>query len=392
MGVGAAGLVAGWLVLAALATLASAITLRLLRRPQPWPVATPSVLVLVPVRGAGPILPGFLAALAAQDWPNWRVAFTVESAADPAHAVLAAYVAAHPGRATLAVAGPAEGRGQKVQNLLAALRERRPDDAAVVTLDADTLPPPGLLRELLRPVLTGQGAVASGYRWVLPAPGAGWAAEALSLIETGIATLPRSAGWNICWGGATAIGRDALDHLNLPRLWDRALSDDLVLTRAARAAGLLVYAPLTVRPPSPVAMDAGEAYEFAARQYRLLRLHLPVFWLLAGLAVSLPLLGGAAALAGVVAGDPAALACLGLALLLHGIRLRLRGAIAGAVLPPEALAEARRVLGRGAWLWPAAGLLALAAWLGSAFGREIAWAGRRYRLDREGRVTRMRAT
>ena len=87
------------------------------------------------------------------------------------------------------------------------------------------------------------------------------------------------------------------------------------------------------------------------------------------------------------AGDPAALACLGLALLLHGIRLRLRGAIAETVLPPEAAAEARRVLDRGAWLWPAAGLLALAAWLGSAFGREIAWAGRRYRLDREGRVT-----
>jgi len=200
------------------------------------------------------------------------------------------------------------------------------------------------------------------------------------------------SGWNICWGGATAIGRDALDRLDLPRLWDRAMSDDLVLTRAARAAGLLVYAPLTVRPPSPVTTDAGEAYEFAARQYRLLRLHLPVFWLLAGLAVSLPLLGGTAALAGVAAGDPAALACLGLALLLHGIRQRLRGAIAAAVLPQDAAAEARHVLGRGAWLWPAAGLLAMAAWLGSGFGREIAWAGRRYRLDREGRVTGTRAT
>jgi ceramide glucosyltransferase len=399
MGIVAAGLVAGWLVLAALATLASAVTLRLLRRPQPWPEATPPVLVLVPVRGAGPILPGFLAALAAQDWPNWRVAFAVESAEDPAHAVLAAHVAAHPGRATLVVAGPvegrgqagpAEGRGQKVQNLLAALRELRSADAALVTLDADTLPPPGLLRALLRPVLTGQGAIASGYRWVLPAPGAGWAAEALSMIETGIATLPRSAGWNICWGGATAIGRDALDRLDLPRLWDRAMSDDLVLTRAAREAALLVYAPLTVRSPSPVATDAGEAYEFAARQYRLLRLHLPVFWLLAGLAVLLPLLGGAAALGRAAAGDPAALACLGIALLLHGTRLRLREAIAGVVLPPDAAAEARRVLGRGTWLWPAAGLLALAAWFGSGIGREIAWAGRIYRLDPTGRVTALR--
>ena len=200
--------------------------------------------------------------------------------------------------------------------------------------------------------------------------------EALSLIETGVATLPRSPSWNICWGGATAIGRAALDRLDLPRLWDRAMSDDLVLTRAARAAGLLVYAPLTVRPPSPVALDTSGVLEFGMRQYWLLRLHLPVFWPVVGLGVVLPALGGAAALAGVVAGDPAALACISLAMLLHGIRIRLRGAIAEAVLPPEAAAEARRVLGHGAWLRPAAGLLALAAWLGSGFGREITWAGR----------------
>ena len=391
MGVVAAGLVAGWLMVALVATLASAVTRHLLRRPQPWPEATPPVLVLVPVRGAGPLLPGFLAALAAQDWPDWRVAFAVESADDPAHPLLAAYVAAHPGRATLAMAGPAQRRGQKVQNLLAALGALRPADAAVVTLDADTLPPPGLLRELLRPVLTGQGDIATGYRWVLPAPGAGWAAEALSLIETGIATLPRSPGWNLCWGGATAIGRAALDRLDLPRLWDRALSDDLVLTRAARAAGLLVYAPLTVRPPGPVAADARGVLGYAARQYRLLRLHVAVFWPLACLAVLLPLLGGAAALVAAALGDPAALACLGLGLLLHGIRVRLRGAVADLVLPPDAAAEARRVLGHGAWLWPMAGLLALAAWAGSGLGREIAWAGRRYRLDGKGQVTAMRS-
>ncbi|MFC7476630.1 glycosyltransferase [Dankookia sp. GCM10030260] len=390
MGVVGAGLVAAWLVLAVMATFASAVTRHLLRRPQPWPEATPPVLVLVPVRGAGPLLLDFLAALAAQDWPDWRVAFAVESMDDPAHAVLAAYVSANPGRASLAVAGPAEGRGQKVQNLLAALRERRPTDAAVVTLDADTLPPPGQLRALLRPVLTGQGAIATGYRWTLPAPGAGWATEALSLIETGIATLPRSPSWNICWGGATAIGREALDRLDLPRLWDQAMSDDLVLTRAARAAGLLVYAPLTVRPPSPVVLDLNGALEFGQRQYRLLRLHLPIFWCLVGLGVVLPVLGGVAALAGVSAGDPTALGCIGLAMLLHGVRIRLRDAIAKAVLPPRSATTARHVLGRGAWHWPAAGLLALAAWLGSAFGREITWAGRRYRLNRAGRVIRLR--
>ncbi|WP_165838843.1 glycosyltransferase family 2 protein [Roseicella frigidaeris] len=392
MGMLAAGLVASWLVLALAATLGSALTLRLLRRPQPWPEATPEVLVLVPVRGAGPLLPDFLAGLAAQDWPSWRVAFAVESAADPAHAVLARFVAAHPGRASLAIAGPATRRGQKVQNLLAALAALRPGDAAVVTLDADMLPPPGLLRALLRPVLTGQGAIASGYRWSLPAQasapgtGAGWASRALCLIEAGIATLPRRAAANICWGGATAIGREALDRLDLPRLWDRAMSDDLVLTRAAQAAGLLIYSPLTARVPGPVALDARGVLEFGRRQYRLLRLHLPRAWLLAGLAALLPVLGGGAALAAALHGAPAGLAALGGAALLAGLRARLRGAIADRVLPPTEAALARRALARDAWLQPAPALLAAACFLASGLGREITWAGRRYRLNNQGQV------
>ena len=82
-----------------------------------------------------------------------------------------------------------------------------------------------------------------------PSPGAG--ALLLSLAEMGVATLPRCARCNLCWGGATAIGRDALERLDLPRLWDRAVSDDMSLSRAAHRAGLVIYAPLTVRPPSP---------------------------------------------------------------------------------------------------------------------------------------------
>lgn len=389
MGMVEAGLVAAWLVLALAATLASALTLRLLRRPQPRPEATPPVLVLVPVRGAGPLLPGFLAGLAAQDWPDWRVAFAVEAGMDPAHPVLARFVAAHPGRASLVIAGPARGRGQKVQNLLAALRALRPADAAVVTLDADILPPPDLLRALLRPVLTGQAPIASGYRWSLPAAGAGWSSRALCLTEAGIATLPRLAAANICWGGATAISRAALEALDLPRLWDRAMSDDLVLTRAAQEQGLLIYAPLTVRPPAPVALGMRVVLEFGRRQYRLLRLHLPRAWLLAGVAALLPVLGGLTALVAALRGVPSGLAALGVAMLLGGLRLRLRGAVAAAVLPPEAATAARRALAQGAWLQPAPALLAAAAWLGSACGREIAWAGRRYRLDRAGQVTAM---
>jgi ceramide glucosyltransferase len=343
------------------------------------------VLVAVPVRGdAG--LDAFLASLAAQDYPAWRVVFAVEDRADPASAPLARFAAARPSRAQVVVAGPTDGRAQKVQNLLAVLPALRPDDAALVTLDADTLPPPDMLTELLRPVLAGQGAIASGYRWSLPAsPRAG--SLLLSLAEMGVATLPRCARCNLCWGGATAIGRQTLERLDLPSLWDRAVSDDLSLSRAAHRARLVIYAPLTVRPPSPVDAGAAEAFRFGLRQHRLMRLHSPGRWLMSGLLLASPTAGGAAALGTAAAtGNRVALACIVAAWLLGRVRAELRGAIARRVLPPAAAADAMRALRRGWWAQPLAHALHLAAWIGSATGDRLHWAGRRYRLSARGAV------
>jgi len=384
LGTATGAILAIWMALAAAATLGCALYLRLLRRPQPQPDATPPVLVAVPVRGdAG--LEGFLSALSAQDYPSWRVVFAVEDRADAAFAPLARFAAAHQARAAVVVAGAAEGRAQKVQNLLAALPALRDEDAALVTLDADTLPPPDMLTELLRPVLTGQGDLSSGYRWTLPAShGAG--PLLLSLAEMGVATLPRCARCNLCWGGATAVGRRALERLDLRRLWERAVSDDMSLSRAAHQAGLVIYAPLTARPPSPAGGGVREALRFGARQHRLMRLHSPGRWSLAGLLLALPAAGGAVALGAAVTGDRAALACLGAAWLLGRVRAALRGAIARRVLPPDAAAQAARALRRARrWHW-LAHTLHVAAWAGSATGRRLDWAGRRYRLGPEGEV------
>lgn len=385
-------LLAGWMAQAAAAALLLCWYLFLLRRRQPaFATPAPPVLVVVPVRGAGPGLAGFLAGLAAQRHAGpWRMALVVESQDDPAWEPLARFAAAHPGRATLRVAGPARGRGQKVQNLLAGLDELRSDDAALVTLDADILPPPDLLSRLLRPVLSVQAPISSGYRWSLPGAGTGPAAALVALADMGFATLPRCARCNLCWGGATAIGRAALDRLDLRRAWDRTLSDDLALTAAAREAGLLVYAPLDVRPPGEVpAGDSAAALGFAARQFRILRLHAPRAWALGLLASLLPVAGGASALVLAAEGSAIAALCLAAAFLLQRLRARLRGAIAGQVLEPGAAAAARAVLRRW-WLQPAVPATLLACQLaGGLGGRRLAWAGRRYSLDTAGRVTRV---
>ncbi len=374
-------LLVAWMAQAAATTLLCWWYLHLLRRPQPAPATLPPVLVLVPVRGPIPTLDAFLSGLAAQDHPgSWRVVFALEGADDPTLPMIDAFVAAKPGRAARVLAGPAAGRGQKVQNLLAALATARPEEAVLVTLDADILPPPGMLAALLRPVLAGQAPIASGYRWSVPVDAA-LGSRLVALADAGIGTLPRHAAWNLCWGGATALRRDAVD---LRAVWDRAVSDDLVLTRAAVAAGLTIYAPLDVRPPSPVHLPGlMDALRFGARQYRVLRLHAPRAFAWALLAAAVPVAGAVAA---AMAGTGAAMACLGIALALQRVRAALRGAIARRVLPPDAAAAACGGL-RDAWLAPAVPLFQLACLLRAGLGgRWLSWAGRRYRVGREGRV------
>jgi hypothetical protein len=159
------------------------------------------------------------------------------------------------------------------------------------------------------------------------------------------------------------------------------------LSRAAHRAGLVIYAPLTVRPPSPAEAGIAGALRFGLRQHRLMRLHSPGRWLLAGSLLALPAAGGAAALGAAAAtGSRAALACLGAAWLLQRLRAALRAAIARRVLPPDAAAEAMGTLCRGRWWQPLAHPLHLLAWIGSATGRNLDWAGRRYRLAPDGEV------
>lgn len=386
LAIAAGAILAAWMALAVAATLGCALYLRLLDREQPRPDAAAPVLVAVPVRGdAG--LEAFLAALAAQDYPAWRVVFAVEARNDPAVPLLTRFAERHGARAALVVAGATALRAQKVHNLLAALPALRPDDAALVTLDADIAPPPDMLTELLRPILTGQGDLSSGYRWTLPAtPDAG--PLLLSLAEMGVATLPRCARCNLCWGGATAIGRRALERLDLPRLWDRTVSDDMSLSRAAHRAGLVIYAPLTVRPPSPASAGGiAAALRFGVRQHRLMRLHSPGRWLLAGLLLVVPTVGAATAL---LAGGRAALACLAASWALQRVRAALRARIARRVLPQAAAAEAIRALRRGRLWQPLAHVLHVLAWIASAAGARLDWAGRRYDLGAAGEVRAVR--
>lgn len=382
-------LIAAWLVQAILGTVAVAIFLRQARQPQRWPATWSPVRVLVPVRGPAPELGAFLAGLAGQDHPVWRVTFAIESADDPVAPALAAFAARYPKQAVLVVAGCTDRRGQKVHNLLAALATLRDDERAVVTLDADVVPAPGLLRALLRPIAVGEAPIATGYRWMLPGDGR-LASAAVARADLAVATLPPFGRVVCCWGGATAIGRDALRLLDLPALWDRAVSDDLTLTRAAARLRLRVYAVLTARPAGGVTFSWRRGFAFGVRQHRLVRLHLPGLWWFALVTSAIPVAGGCAAAALAFGGSTVGVAACVAGLALGEARSALRRSIARTVLPKVAAARTATLLRRPFGVLAVG--LRLATILVSARDRRIVWAGRRHVLGRDGAVVRVTRT
>ncbi len=350
--------------------------------------SSPRVAILVAIKGVSATTEPFLDSICRQRYPDYRLIFALESTVDPALAPLESRRVRAPGTPAIdiVIAGPATRRSQKVHNLLAALGQLSPEDRIVVFADADTLPHPDWLGDLIRPIATGEAAASTGYRWLLPQD-----RRTATLIgaaaDLSITTSARSRHWNVCWGGSTAVRREALDMIDLQSVWDRAASDDLTLTRALRAAKFRINSPLRALVPSPIAHSWSSLFSFARRQHLMVRTYAPRHWLLGGFTLCVPVIGTATALIALAHGNRFAggtlLACVAMLQLRSHIRRR----IAVRVLPANAQATAQATIRFASWAWPVVHVVHCLVFLSSCAGQRFAWAGIRYCL--EGRNVRV---
>jgi hypothetical protein len=203
----------------------------------------------------------------------------------------------------------------------------------------------------------------------------------VAAADLSIATAVRSARWNLCWGGSLAIDRAALNQIDLPRVWNRAASDDLTLTAALHAHGLRINAPLHLLVPSPAAYDWSRLFSFARRQYLLVRTYSPRHWLLAGWMLCLPAVAVTIAIRETCAGRWWASSFILGSMALLQVRLLIRRRIADLLLPQAAIPAARASLTFARWAWPLIHLVHWGAFLASAVGQRFTWAGIHYRLN-----------
>jgi ceramide glucosyltransferase len=340
------------------------------------PADLPPATVIVPVKGPDPGLRENLAALAAQDYPNYELIVVAHCAADIPAGVL-------PARVRIVLAHAREsGTGEKVMNVRTAIRFARRDSAIYAFADSDGRVSRAWLRALAAPLVASapdaQVGATTGYRWYAPEPPDFWSLMR-SVWDAVIAGTFSSGPNAFAWGGSMAIRRETFHAIHVPDFWRDTVSDDYALSAAVRRAGMrIVFAPGAMAVSTD--RTGGRAFlAWARRQLTITRVYRPRLWWSALIAHIFYCGGMAAAIAASIHGSRGAEWVL-LAQLSPGM---LKGANRATLAKAE-LPDYEAWFGRHAWvhtLWvPLATWIWLIVLLASAFGNRIEWRGHRYRL------------
>jgi cellulose synthase/poly-beta-1,6-N-acetylglucosamine synthase-like glycosyltransferase len=338
------------------------------------PEYAPFASVIAPTRGVEDGFAENVRPLLEQDYPAYEVIFVFDDAADAAVQIVKQL-----GGRTV-ISGPADGTGQKVHNLIAAVGEIDQKCEVVVFVDTDARPDNVWLRKLVAPLSDENIGASSGYRWFIPQRG-GLASRLRGVWNASIASaLGEDTSKNFCWGGSTAILRATFERLNVVRRWAGTVSDDFTITKVLKEAKLPVHFTANCLVPSVGDCDFRELLEFTTRQIKITRVYAPHLWL--------PLMLGSGLFTVVFFGGMVLfLVSRSVAVLVILAVLFLLGAAKGlirwrAISIP--LAEHKSKLNGDLWahifLWPFASLLYFYNTIVAGFSRRIRWRGITYEL------------
>jgi cellulose synthase/poly-beta-1,6-N-acetylglucosamine synthase-like glycosyltransferase len=208
------------------------------RHPWPAPPAPPEVAVILPLRGADPLLESCLAGVLAQDYPAYQVHIVIDSAQDSSQAMVARVLARGHARNAQVHVGILREPSERCSLKLSAQRQvlTALDDAVAVVafLDADSVPSANWLRAMVAPFADPRIGAATGIRWSAPA-------------DAGLGTLvryvfnalsfPQRFLYRIPWGGSLAVRKSALREAGLLDHWSRCFCEDTSAYGPLRAAG-----------------------------------------------------------------------------------------------------------------------------------------------------------
>lgn len=344
----------------------------------------PRVAVICPCKGSEQGLEGNLAALLNFDYPNYETFFVVASALDPARTTIDRVSSGKQKPAHIVIAGSPKERGEKVNNLRAAVHEAADRFDVLVFVDSDSRLGRAWLSHIVAPLADATLGAATTYRWYFPNKG-GFPSSLLSAWNAAIATQLGEHGRNFCWGGGTAIRREMFERAAVLEAWEGAVSDDWALTNALERAGLRILFVPECLAPTVGDVNLEQLMEFTNRQLILTRVYSPRRWGLAGLAHLSYCLTLVFAVFAIFARMVDGFSWMGMFLL--AVLIVLLSAAKGAfrtVAVQDILREWRTKCDESSWAWIALAPLVPGLFLWnfmiSAFERRIRWRGVRYEL------------
>ena len=266
------------LMFIAVEQVAAAVLLLRYCRPKQQPVGDfqPSVLVVLPIRGADQCLADCITGLVHQDYDDYRVRIIFDSETDPGWRIADEVLDEFPGAPIELMCLQTVRRSCSLKCSAVYEATADLDDAEVVAfLDSDIVPHATWLRELVAPLADQDVGVAHGNRWYLPTTDQ-WG----SLLRYcwNVVAVGTMHFWGMPWGGTFAVKREVLKGSDIRQRWLRAGCEDVPLVDVVRQLGLKVrFVPsLLMRDRSETTLRA--CMPFLDRQLLWVRLYYPACW------------------------------------------------------------------------------------------------------------------
>jgi len=231
----------------------------------------PRALVVLSLRGADPDLGETLFRLTQQSFSNFTLRVIIDSEQDPAWTAVNAFLKLEhrPVTEIQILTRRLKTCSLKASALIQAMSKLEPEYDVVVQLDADALPYPNWLKEMLAPFQDSRVGAVSGLRWYVP-ESANWATRVRQIWGSGAMVQMYICG--MAWGGSLAMSRKLLERGQVLQYWSNCLSEDLALNVPMKISGLdLAFVPavLTNREQT----DFASCFEFIRRQIFMARWH-----------------------------------------------------------------------------------------------------------------------
>ncbi len=240
------------------------------------PSFAPKVSVILPCKGIDPGFDENVRSLLTQDYPDFEILFVTATADDPARERLLRLTAGNP-HCKVLVAGIQQGRSQKLNNQLAALKQVRPETEALVFIDSDVRLHSTFLRDLVAPLADREVGATTGFRWYVPQKGGLGSYLQATWNGGGLPMLGHESS-AYAWGGAMAALTKTFTRAGVQERWKNSLSDDLSLTEAMRSLGLKIHFVPECLVPSYEDRSVRQTIEWTNRQTIVSRVYSPAMW------------------------------------------------------------------------------------------------------------------